>query len=170
MLPARLDDERLRYPSDRRERARAMAADGIFGGAGRGQGRKPKARTAGQDVAELAASEAPSIRRAYADGLRSRNERTRMVAADKLLAAERADRVRRATEPTREELLSALNELLPHPDEFPLMSTDDLHAEIRAILDGLPRFILVFDAYNDRPDREEDDALHDDSSVVVEGA
>jgi hypothetical protein len=147
-----------------------MAADGIFGGAGRGQGRKPKASSAGEDVAELAAQEAPAIRRAYADGLRSRNERTRMVAADKLLAAERAERLRRAEDPTRADLLAALNELLPRPDEFPGMSTGDLYAELHSIFEGLPRFMLVFDAYSDRPDREEDDALHDDSSAVVEGA
>ena len=77
-----------RFPSDRRERAKAMVEAGLFGGAGRGQGRKPKARTAGESVAELAAQEALAIKRAYSDGLRSHNERTRIFAADKLLAAE----------------------------------------------------------------------------------
>jgi hypothetical protein len=75
-----------------------MVAAGLFGGAGRGQGRKPKGRTAGESVAELAAQEAPAIKRAYSDGLRSKNERTRLYAADKLLAAERVERERRDDE------------------------------------------------------------------------
>jgi hypothetical protein len=87
-----------RFPSDRRERAKAMVEAGLFGGAGRGQGRKPKARTAGESVAELAAQETSAIKRAYSDGLRSKNERTRLYAAEKLLATERAERERRADE------------------------------------------------------------------------
>lgn len=87
-----------RFPSDRSERARAMVQAGIFGGAGRGQGRKPKQNSAGESVAALAAQETVAIRRAYSDGLRSKNERTRLYAADKLLAAERAERERRDDE------------------------------------------------------------------------
>lgn len=98
-LPSTHDDaDGPRFPSDRSERARAMVEAGIFGGAGRGQGRKPKGRTAGESVAELAAAEAPAIKRAYSDGLRSKNERTRLYAADKLLAAERVERERRDDE------------------------------------------------------------------------
>jgi hypothetical protein len=84
-----------------------MVAAGLFGGAGRGQGRKPKARTAGESVAELAAQETSAIRRAYSDGLRSKNERTRLYAADKLLAAERVERERRDDEdwPSDDDLL-----------------------------------------------------------------
>ena len=84
-----------RFPSDRSERAKAMVAAGLFGGAGRGQGRKPKAKTAGASVAELAAQETSAIKRAYSDGLRSKNERTRILAAGKLLDAERTERVDR---------------------------------------------------------------------------
>ena len=87
-----------RFPSDRSERAKAMVEAGLFGGAGRGQGRKPKGRTAGESVAELAAQETPAIKRAYSDGLRSKNERTRLYAAEKLLAAERLERERRDDE------------------------------------------------------------------------
>ena len=98
-LPSTHDDgDGPRFPSDRSERAKAMVEAGLFGGAGRGQGRKPKARTAGESVAELAAQEAPAIKRAYSDGLRSKNERTRLYAADKLLAAERVERERRDDE------------------------------------------------------------------------
>jgi hypothetical protein len=80
-----------------------MVAAGLFGGAGRGQGRKPKVRSAGQSVAELAAAEAPAIKRAYSDGLRSKNERTRLYAADKLLAAERVERDRREDWPSEDD-------------------------------------------------------------------
>jgi hypothetical protein len=98
-LPSTHDDgDRPRFPSDRRERAKALVAAGLIGGAGRGQGRKPKGRTAGESVAELAAAETSAIKRAYSDGLRSKNERTRLYAADKLLAAERVERERRADE------------------------------------------------------------------------
>jgi len=92
-------DDHPKFPSDRSERAKAMVAAGLLGGAGRGQGRKPKASTATGSVADLAAQEAPAIKRAYSDALRSKNERTRLVAADRLLRAERderADQARRA--------------------------------------------------------------------------
>lgn len=69
-----------------------MVQAGIFGGAGRGQGRKPKNRTAGEDVAELAAKESAAIKRAFSEGLRSDNERTRILAAKELLAEERRER------------------------------------------------------------------------------
>jgi hypothetical protein len=88
-------DQPPRFPSDRRERARAMVAAGVFGGAGRGQGRKPKNRTAGAEVADLASREANTIKRAFSDGLRSKNERTRLLAAKDLLAEERRELDRR---------------------------------------------------------------------------
>lgn len=71
-----------------------MVEAGLFGGAGRGQGRKPKAQTASEQVADLAEREAPAIKRAFTDGLRSRNVRTRIIAAKELLAEERRERER----------------------------------------------------------------------------
>jgi DNA primase len=88
-------DQPPRFPSDRSERAKAMVKAGLFGGAGRGQGRKPKNRTASEQVAELATQEARSIKRAFSDGLRSKNERTRLLAAKDLLAEERREIERR---------------------------------------------------------------------------
>lgn len=91
-------DHPVRFSSDRRERARQMVEAGLIGGAGRGQGRKPKGQTAGEQVAELAQREAGAIKRAYSDGLRSPNERTRILAAKELLAEERRERDREAYE------------------------------------------------------------------------
>jgi hypothetical protein len=87
-----------KYPSDRSERALALIAEGRFGGAGRGQGRKPKGHTASEQVADLAEREAPAIKRAFSDGLRSRNERTRILAAKELLAQERREQDRHPLE------------------------------------------------------------------------
>jgi broad specificity phosphatase PhoE len=72
-----------------------MVAAGVFGGAGRGQGRKAKNRTAGAEVADLAAREASTIKKVYSAGLRSQNERTRLMAAKDLLAEERRELDRR---------------------------------------------------------------------------
>jgi hypothetical protein len=125
-LPSTHDDsDGPRFPSDRSERAKAMVAAGLFGGAGRGQGRKPKQNSAGQSVAELARAETGAIKRAYSDGLRSKNERTRLYAADKLLAAEREHRAeedwpseedwQRMTDPEQEAaFMSALVRALEH--------------------------------------------------------
>jgi hypothetical protein len=68
-----------------------MVEAGLFGGAGRGQGRKPKNRTAGAEVADLASREASTIKKVYSAGLRSQNERTRLMAAKDLLAEERRE-------------------------------------------------------------------------------
>jgi hypothetical protein len=75
-----------------------MVEAGLFGGAGRGQGRKPKNRTASEQVAELATQEARSIKKAFSDGLRSKNERTRLLAAKDLLAEERREIERNESE------------------------------------------------------------------------
>jgi hypothetical protein len=88
-------DRPQRFPSDRRERAKAMVEAGLFGGAGRGQGRKRKAISASAEVADLAAREAGAIKKVYRDGLRSQNERTRLMAAKELLAEERRELDRR---------------------------------------------------------------------------
>ena len=96
-----------RFPSDRRERALAMVEAGLIGGAGRGQGRKPRGQTASEQVAELAEREAGAIKRAFSEGLRSRNERTRLLSAEGLLAAERRERDRQDYEKTLRALPSA---------------------------------------------------------------
>jgi hypothetical protein len=72
-----------------------MVKAGLFGGAGRGQGRKPKNRSAGAEVADLASREASTIKKVYSAGLRSQNERTRLMAAKDLLAEERRELDRR---------------------------------------------------------------------------
>jgi hypothetical protein len=110
-------DHPPRFPSDRSERAKAMVEAGLFGGAGRGQGRKAKNRTAGAEVADLATQETRAIKRAYSDGLRSKNERTRLLAAKDLLAEERREIERNESEAfyrrmSPEELNEALLEML----------------------------------------------------------
>jgi hypothetical protein len=115
-----------KFPSDRRERAKAMVEAGLFGGAGRGQGCKPKARTASEAVVGLAAQEAPAIRRAYSDGLRSKNERTRLYAADKLLAAERVERERRDDDDW------------PSDDDLQRMTSAELEAACMLALERAP--------------------------------
>ncbi len=92
---AHTHDDSPRFPSDRSERAKEMVKAGLIGGAGRGQGRKPKARSAGAEVADLAARETDAIKKAYSKGLRSTNERTAILAAEKLLAAEKVERERK---------------------------------------------------------------------------
>jgi hypothetical protein len=111
-MPHTPENGEQRFPSDRRERAKAMFAAGVFGGAGRGQGRKPKAHTtAGEQVAELALEEASAIKQTYRTALRDANPRTRLAAARQLLLAEERERQRRelagmqGNEWTEEELL-----------------------------------------------------------------
>jgi hypothetical protein len=111
-----------------------MVEAGLIGGAGRGQGRKPKARTAGESVAELAAQEAPAIRRAYSAGLRSSNPRTRILAADRLLAAEQAELKRRAGNESN---------WLPSDDEIQRMSSTDLNAALELAVECAPDVVLM---------------------------
>jgi len=74
-----------------------MVAAGIIGGAGRGQGRKRKPRTASEEVAELAVRESERIKKVFRDALRSDNERTRLIAVKLLLQAEQREHYRRTT-------------------------------------------------------------------------
>lgn len=92
------DEHTPKFSSDRRTRAQQMVQAGLIGGAGRGQGRKPKGQSASEQVADLAEREAPAIKRAFSDALRDRNPRTRLLGAKELLAEERRERDRQSYE------------------------------------------------------------------------
>ena len=133
-------DHPARFPSDRRERAKAMAAAGIFGGAGRGQGRKPKDRPVSEQIAELAQRETPAIRRAFSEGLRDPNPRTRLMSAQALLAEERRERERKE----REAMLRALP-----PDDLDAMLIDILGESLGLDLSAFAPEIVDADIVGD---------------------
>jgi hypothetical protein len=137
-----------------------MVRVGLIDGAGRGQGRRRTAETAGEEIAEFARDNAQLIKTAFRDALSSGNERTRLMAAKELLRFEQLERDRQASRASRDMLddeeLSSLNgdelterllELLPAQEERPWpdrhnpawRDTDcvDSHGSLRLDLFGL---------------------------------